>query len=104
MESIAASCRICSTTGSCKQAPLMVGFDHRYLHTAVIGRTAQTLVLELWPSTTPATDTSAGSTRVGLRVSMSLAGVDDFASLFSFLSLYEGVESCSFCSEDKESQ
>ena len=39
---------------------------------------------ELWPSTTPTTDTSAGSTRVGLRVSMSLAGVDDFASLFFF--------------------
>ena len=59
---------------------------------------------ELWPSTTPTTDTSAGSTRVGLRVSMSLAGVEDFESCFSFLSLYEGVESCSFCSADKESQ
>ena len=46
-----------------------------------------------WPSTTPTTDTSAGSTRVGLRVSESLAGVDVLASLFSFLSLYEGVES-----------
>ena len=41
----------------------------------------------VWPSTTPTTDTSAGSTRVGLRVSDALAGVDDFASFFSFLSL-----------------
>ena len=43
----------------------------------------------VWPSTTPTTDTSAGSTRVGLRVSelRSLTGVDDLASLFSFLSL-----------------
>ena len=40
-----------------------------------------------WPSTTPTTDTSAGSTRVGLRVSESLAGVDVLASLFSFLIL-----------------
>ena len=40
------------------------------------------------PSTTPTTDTSAGSTRVGLRVSETLAGVDDLASFFSFLSLY----------------
>ena len=31
----------------------------------------------VWPSTTPTTDTSAGSTRVGLRVSDALAGVDD---------------------------
>ena len=52
---------------------------------------------ELWPSTTPTTDTSARSTRVGLRVSISLVGVEDFASHFSFLSLYEGVESCSQC-------
>ena len=35
---------------------------------------------------------------------MSLAGVEDFAPRFSFLSLYEGVESYSFCSADKESQ
>ena len=38
----------------------------------------------LWPSTTPTTDTSAGSTRVGLRVSDSLRGVDDLASFLSF--------------------
>ena len=42
---------------------------------------------ELWPSTTPTTDTSAGSTRVGLRVSESLTGVDDLASHFSFFNL-----------------
>ena len=59
---------------------------------------------ELWPSTTPTTDTSAGSTRVELRVSISLTGVDDLASLFSFLSFYEGVESCAFCSGVKASQ
>ena len=43
----------------------------------------------VWPSTTPTTGTSAGSTRVGLRVSelRSLTGVDDLASFFSFLSL-----------------
>ena len=43
----------------------------------------------LWPSTTPTTDTSDGSTRVGLRVSFegSLAGVNDLASRFSFFSL-----------------
>ena len=43
----------------------------------------------LWPSTTPTTDTRAGSTRVGLRVSSvegSLEGVD-LASRFSFFSL-----------------
>ena len=40
----------------------------------------------VWPSTTPTTDTSAGSMRVGLRVSESLTGVDDLASFFSFLS------------------
>ena len=34
----------------------------------------------VWLSTTPTTDTSAGSTRVGLRVSNALAGVDDLAS------------------------
>ena len=43
----------------------------------------------LWPSTTPTTDTSHESTRVGLRVSFegSLAGVNDLASRFSFFSL-----------------
>ena len=40
-----------------------------------------------WPSTTPTTDTSAGSTRVGLRVSESLMGVEDLASFRSFFSL-----------------
>ena len=41
----------------------------------------------VWPSTTPTTDTSAGSTRRGLRVSDALAGVDDFAFflLFEFI-------------------
>ena len=34
----------------------------------------------LWPSTTPTTDTSAGSTRVGLRVSESWRGVYALAS------------------------
>ena len=58
----------------------------------------------VWPSTTPTTDTSAGSTRVGLRVSDALAGVDDLASFFSFLSLYEGVDNWAFCSEDNASQ
>ena len=58
----------------------------------------------VWPSTTPTTDTSAGSTRVGLRVSNALAGVDDLASFFSFLSLYEGVDNWAFCSEDRASQ
>ena len=58
----------------------------------------------VWPSTTPTTDTSAGSTRVGLRVSTALAGVDDLASFLSFLSLYEGVDNWAFCSEDKASQ
>ena len=53
----------------------------------------------VWPSTTPTTDTSAGSTRVGLRLSETLAGVDDLASFFSFLSLYEGVDNWAFCSE-----
>ena len=43
----------------------------------------------VWPSTT---NTSAGSTRVGLSVFESLTGVDDLASFFSFLSLYEGVD------------
>ena len=43
----------------------------------------------VWPSTTPTTDTSAGSTTVELRVSelRSLTGVEDLASLFSYLSL-----------------
>ena len=52
----------------------------------------------VWPSTTPTTDTSAGSTRVGLRVSEALTGVDDLVSFFSFLSLYEGVDNRFFCS------
>ena len=43
-----------------------------------------------WPSTTPTTDTSAGSMRVGLRVSESLAGVDVLASLLFFLELIRG--------------
>ena len=60
----------------------------------------------LWPSTTPTTDTSAGSTRVGLTVSAacSLTGVDDLASLFSFFSLHEGVESWVNCSGVKALQ
>ena len=41
----------------------------------------------VWPSTTPTTDTSAGSTRVGLRVFGFFTGVDDFPSFFSFFSL-----------------
>ena len=53
---------------------------------------------------TPTADTSAGSMRVGLRVSTALAGVDDLASFFSFLSLYEGVDNWAFCSEDRASQ
>ena len=57
----------------------------------------------VWPSTTPTTDTSAGSMRVGLRVSDTLAG-DDLASFFSFLSLYEGVDNWAFCSEVNASQ
>ena len=60
-----------------------------------------------WPSTTPTTDTCAGSTRVGLRVteSASLLGVEvDLASLFSFLSLQDGVESCARWSEVKMPQ
>ena len=58
----------------------------------------------VWPSTTPTTETIVGSTRVGLRVSDALAGVDDLASFFSFLSLYEGVDNWAFCSEDNASQ
>ena len=58
----------------------------------------------VWPSTTPTTDTSARSARVGLRVCDALAGVDDLASFFSFLSLYEGVDNWAFCSEDNASQ
>ena len=58
----------------------------------------------VWPSRTPTTDTSAGSMRVGRRVSDALAGVDDLASFFSFLSLYEGVDNWAFCSEDDASQ
>ena len=58
----------------------------------------------VWPSTTPTTDTSAGSTRVGLRVSDTMAGVDDLASFFSFFSLYEGVDNWAFCSEVNASQ
>ena len=49
-----------------------------------------------WPSTTPTTDTRAGSTRVGLRVVSEdggfLAGVEDFNSRLSFLILYDGVD------------
>ena len=56
----------------------------------------------LWPSTTPTTDTSAGSIRVGLRVVSEdggfLAGVEDLDSRFSFLILSEGVESWASCS------
>ena len=42
-----------------------------------------------WPSTTPTTDTSARSTRLGLRVLVkgSLAGVEDMASRLSFFNL-----------------
>ena len=58
----------------------------------------------VWPSMTPTTDTSAGSMRVGLRVSDALAGVDDFASFFYFLSLSEGVDNWAFCSAVKTSQ
>ena len=53
----------------------------------------------VWPSTIPINDTSAGPTKVGLKVSDALAGVDDLASFFSFLSLYEGVDNWAFCSE-----
>ena len=58
----------------------------------------------VWPSTTPTTDTSAGSMRVELRVSNALARVDDLASFFSFLILYEGVANWAFGSEDRASQ
>ena len=44
----------------------------------------------VWPSTTPTTDTSAGSTRVGLRVSDALAGVDDFVFFSPSLACTKG--------------
>ena len=37
-------------------------------------------------------------------MSESLAGVDDLASFFSFLSLYEGVDNWACCSEVNASQ
>ena len=57
-----------------------------------------------WPSTALITDTRAGSTRVGLRVTnveedeSFLDGVDSALSRFSFLSLYEGVANWEACS------